>query len=206
MTWSHKGGVGLQRYSFLTSAQDGVGGQIDLLFTLPPEKIQCLLYRRLGDPQRVGLDGPRNSRPHRGLIPGPSNVASPYTDRAMPEHWRNGAERVERSTCSRNFSTILCHPEIAQGLARYLHLTSRWKYLCKSASSHSYKTFWDTNFLFISDPFLAERPKNNGDLYTEKKRPGVIEKWRKNTLSFEVFFNYVLYSKHSTESHSCCKV
>ena len=42
---------------------------------------------------RVGLDGPRNSSPHQGLIPGPSNLASPYTDCAMPEHWRNGAER-----------------------------------------------------------------------------------------------------------------
>ena len=42
---------------------------------------------------RVGLDGPRNSRTHRGLIPGPSTVASPYTDCAMPDYWRNGAER-----------------------------------------------------------------------------------------------------------------
>jgi len=104
--------VGLQRYSFFNLGQDGVGGQIELLVTLSPEKIQCLLYRRLGDPHRVSLDRPRKSRPHRGLIPGPSNVANPYTDCAMPKHWRNGAERVEEvDVFPLSFVTLKLHKD-----------------------------------------------------------------------------------------------
>jgi len=58
----HEGTKGEWVYSTtlsLTLAQDEVGGQQDLV-TLPPEKTQCLLYRRLVKPHSVGLDRPRN--------------------------------------------------------------------------------------------------------------------------------------------------
>jgi hypothetical protein len=85
---------------------------------------------------RVGVDRPRNSRPQRGLIPGPCNVAKSFTEYAMPENWRNCAERENRCKCSRNVSTVLCPPKIAHRLAWYRNLTSRCKYSHKSVSSH----------------------------------------------------------------------
>ena len=70
----------------LTSALDGVGGQLHAPAALPPEKSQYPLYRRLGGPQgrsgRVRKISPPPGLDPRTVLP----VASRYTDWAIPAH------------------------------------------------------------------------------------------------------------------------
>ena len=101
-----------------------------------------LVSHRVGDLTPTGV----GSNIYRGLIPGPSNVASRYTQYAMAEHWRNSVQRGKKIKCSRKVSTAPCPPEIARVVAWYRILTSRCKYSCKSVSTHSCKTFSDKQF------------------------------------------------------------
>jgi hypothetical protein len=66
----------------------GVGGQCHTTATLPPEKTQYPLYRRLGGPQ--GRSGwVQKILPQLGFDPQTMQpVASCYTDRAIPARYQ----------------------------------------------------------------------------------------------------------------------
>jgi hypothetical protein len=72
----HEGTDGESRYSStisLTSALDGVGGQLHAPAALPPGMTRYPLYRSLGGPQSRSGRVLKISPPHRDSISGPSS-------------------------------------------------------------------------------------------------------------------------------------